>query len=360
MSHDNRRWLLFGAISLGIMALIVGFVVPKLIPEPKPVPLSVPTVFSYDLFLDDLNAYDSMMEQVASDDDQTVDPDEVERQIVSINAPATVEVPEEARFEDRVNRSVDEETVARNRSDTGGLGITTGDETLRNALVEEEQDENQQGQTDNDETETDSAEEQEEQTDEVAAIWEDPNGPAEYGGSDTDTESPDPNDNDAASDDFDLSAFNPTMALASDFIGVPGDSGVDYLDLPQGDRTQLNSLENLYWSFWDRIKNQVRDHWQPSHVYRDRDPTGRVFGVEDRYTVLNVTLNGDGSLRHLNVDRSCGLDFLDREAMRAIREAEPFRNIPEALKDDAGLLRFRFGFYFEVNSSSFRIRREDW
>jgi outer membrane biosynthesis protein TonB len=314
----NGRWLLFGTIASLLLLFFLLIIIPTLIPRADRMDEPVEEL-ALQVFLEENN-------QVQGEP----------RQVVSIDEPETAEIPEEADYEDRVNRQVEEETVARDSGSDPWVGQIEG-------VVE---------QPENPDPEAEETEETETNPNVLSLVVEQ-----------DDTDRSMQESEEQETEDFDpiqLGFLNPTLENAGDFIAVPGARRVDYLDLPEGDRTQLNSIENLYWSFWDRIKTQVRPFWRPTRIYRQRDPTGRVFGVEDRYTVLRVTLNGDGSLRHIYLERSSDLDFLDREAMLAIQEAGPFNNVPEGLKDDNGLMSFRFGFYFEVSSTEFRIRREDW
>jgi len=140
---------------------------------------------------------------------------------------------------------------------------------------------------------------------------------------------------------------------------VGSDGGtVDYLNgVDEDNKTLLNRKRMSYADFFERVKQGVASHWDPAYVYRRRDPSGRIYGVEDRLTVLNVTLNGDGSLDRLYVDQASGLDFLDDEAMRAMNEAVPFPNPPEGMKDLNGDVNFKFGFYFEISTRRFRVFR---
>ncbi len=322
--QDERyRWVVAVLCACVLLFAGVVLVVPHLIPESKPIPKTV---------AESLQPIQVIVEEL--------EPDQQTRQIVSIDAPET-ERPTQADYEDRVNRSVEEETVAPNRN--------AGQPTAVPGTRREEQSRSQQRRQREERTEQsdDDPAEQDESLDTIALAPR--------------LDETNPNRQQARPEpEVDLSAFSPSFGTAQEFIAVPGVPQIDHLDLPQGERTQLNSFENLYWSYWDRIKTQVRPHWIPARAYRQRDPTGRVYGVEDRYTVVRVTLNGDGSLRHVFLERSSELDFLDREAIRAIQNAEPFSNVPEGLKDDRGLLSFRFGFYFEVGTTNFRIRREDW
>lgn len=142
---------------------------------------------------------------------------------------------------------------------------------------------------------------------------------------------------------------------------MAGDGSFDYLsDVEEGEKTLLNRKRSRYWSFMNRLKEGVAQEWSPMEEYRRRDPHGKVYGVKDRYTVLRVTLNGDGSLRTIHVAKSSGLKFYDDEAVRSMRAAAPFQNPPEGLKDSDGLIQFSFGLLLDVSRGTvrgFRIRR---
>lgn len=339
--NELLKWVLLALLSALLILGVVVLVVPLLIPEHKPILPHERPLRPTELVL------------VPDEEDE-----QSGRQIVSIDAPATEEVPDEADFEDRVNRSVEEETVARDRQEGRRDAVPAPTRPPRPPRERTERTERDQPR-EREETPPTPAREREAEPREVDTPADETVARIERDEAEAAMPERIEGETGAPSTDV-LSSFLPTMATAAEFIDVPGAAQIDHLDLPQGDRTALNSFENLYWSYWDRIKNQVRPYWQPSTVYRQNDPTGRVYGVEDRYTVLRVTLNGDGTLRHVYLERSSDLDFLDREAIRAIREAQPFANVPEGLKDERGLLSFRFGFYFEVSSRHFRIRREDW
>src|SRR5690606_21352619 len=78
--------------------------------------------------------------------------------------------------------------------------------------------------------------------------------------------------------------------------GGPGSNGtIDYLDVEEGERTLINRRRVNYADFFERIKMGVASHWSPGSVYKRRDPTGKIYGVGERLTILNVTLKGDGT-----------------------------------------------------------------
>lgn len=139
-----------------------------------------------------------------------------------------------------------------------------------------------------------------------------------------------------------------------------GSGAGDYLpDTDEGDETALNSRRWRFASFYNRVKQQVAENWHPEIAYRRRDPYGNVYGYRDRITVLRVSLWPDGSLKDLLLDRPSGVEFLDDEAVQAFRAAQPFMNPPRQLVDpENGLISFRFGFVFEINSTpTFRVFR---
>ena len=136
---------------------------------------------------------------------------------------------------------------------------------------------------------------------------------------------------------------------ALDNIMAMQGGGSDHLpDVEPGERTVLNSDSYRYADFFYAVKRAVERQWRPSDLYLRRDPTGQVYGVKDRYTVLRVELDRSGKVLSIITSRPSGLDFMDEEARRAFRDAQPFANPPLGLADADGKIRFEFGFYFEI------------
>lgn len=290
-------------------------------------------------------------------------PPDVQRQYVSLPAPVEEERPDEANFYDQYDRAVDRETV---NPDDLVIGASAVDRQQIPASANE----------------PNNAEEL--APDEVRVASIEPSGepaPDSRAGAPQGIDLPTVGENsasggtgDAAGADagdgdgtttgegggasVDLSAFNPTRENAALLLegAVRRD---DYLALEEGDRTQLNSYRSLYWSFFSRIHDQLSQEWDPLTVLRRNDPSGVLYGGRDRYTVLAITLEGDGSLRHAWVRRSSDLDFLDQEALRALEAAAPFPNVPEGLKDEYGRVEFDFGFYVTSDRRTIRVRRVD-
>ena len=56
-----------------------------------------------------------------------------------------------------------------------------------------------------------------------------------------------------------------------------------------------------------------------------------------------MTLDDEGRVSDIRVSQSCGVDFLDEEAVAAFERAQPFPNPPTGLFDEDRHVRFRFG-----------------
>lgn len=127
------------------------------------------------------------------------------------------------------------------------------------------------------------------------------------------------------------------------------------LNVPKGRKTALNTREYRFAHFFNRVKREVSARWRAVDLYRARDPHGEVYGVQDRQTVLSVTLDEAGSLASVKVLQSSGIRALDLEAIEAFKRAQPFYNPPKGLADPDGKIRFKFGFFLEINGGGFRF-----
>lgn len=132
-----------------------------------------------------------------------------------------------------------------------------------------------------------------------------------------------------------------------------GSGTQDHLkDIDDGDETALNAKKWKFASFFNRVKQQVRDHWRPAEEYGRRDPTGSIYGKKDRYTLLRVQLKPDGTLANVALELPSGIEFLDDVAIEAFKQAQPFPNPPRQLVEQgSGLINFRFGFFFELSGA---------
>ncbi len=142
----------------------------------------------------------------------------------------------------------------------------------------------------------------------------------------------------------------PSAASLARIAGGPSNDYIDDPNVEEGDATVLNTRAFKFASFWNRFKQDVTAHWHPAIVYNERDPQGTTFGSQrERSTSLHVVLDAKGAIKDIRVVEQSGLDFLDREAVRAVQAASPFYNVPEGLVDQHGEVAFSFGMVLVMN-----------
>ncbi len=143
-----------------------------------------------------------------------------------------------------------------------------------------------------------------------------------------------------------IARLMPSQAVMDQIIGgAPNDH---LKDTEEGDGTYLNTREFKYASFFNRVKQSVGTHWNPNATLMRRDPTGSTYSGRDRHTLLSVTLDERGRVANISIEKSCGLDFLDLEAVESFKRAQPFPNPPAGLLEDDSKVRFKFGFFMEM------------
>jgi TonB family protein len=142
-------------------------------------------------------------------------------------------------------------------------------------------------------------------------------------------------------------ALMPTREQLAHVVGGATQDALQ--DVDDGEETALNSKKWRFATFFNRVKKQVAEHWHPEEAYRRRDPTGAVYGRQNRYTELRIQIKADGRIANLGVGLPSGLEFLDDEALEAFKEAQPFPNPPHQLLESTGLITFHFGFMFDLN-----------
>jgi TonB family protein len=114
-----------------------------------------------------------------------------------------------------------------------------------------------------------------------------------------------------------------------------------------GDFTALRARRWEYAGFFLELKRRVAGNWRPEEAFRSRPPSQHLGEGETRVTVLQISLNPDGSIKGSSIKESSGMAFLDEEAIRAVQAAQPFSAPPKGLVDPrSGLVSFSFGFRF--------------
>lgn len=126
----------------------------------------------------------------------------------------------------------------------------------------------------------------------------------------------------------------------------------DYLkDVRSGLQTMLSTREFVYYTYYARIKEAIRNHWEPNVrekvkiIFRQ----GRtIASSKDRVTQVMVTLDKDGALMKVDVITQSGVEQLDSAAVQAFQQAAPFPNPPKGMVEKDGTIKIRWDFVLEV------------
>jgi TonB family protein len=117
--------------------------------------------------------------------------------------------------------------------------------------------------------------------------------------------------------------------------------------IAEGAGTYLNTRRYRYASYFARIQRAIEQRWDPERAYALHDPNHALHAYRVRVTTLRFVLDGEGHVKQVDVLKSSGVDFLDAEAVRAVRAAAPFPNPPPALAAegdiDFGAFSFDYG-----------------
>lgn len=150
--------------------------------------------------------------------------------------------------------------------------------------------------------------------------------------------------------------FSMTPKSQEESPGNPGDPSQtdDHLEVKTGIQTLLSTREFVYYSYYSRIKDQIRQYWGPTVrekvkvIYRK----GRTLAsATDKVTQVIVTLNARGELETVEVIGASGVKDLDDAAIEAFRAAAPFPNPPKGIIEKDGRIRIRWDFILEASSA---------
>lgn len=126
----------------------------------------------------------------------------------------------------------------------------------------------------------------------------------------------------------------------------------DYIkDSDLGMQTLLNTREFKYYSYYNRIKQQLSHYWEPKIKEKVEGMFRRgrkIASQEDRITRLLIELNDKGVLVGVKLLGESGISDLDDAAIEAFREAAPFPNPPAGIVEPDGKVRIRWDFVLEA------------
>jgi hypothetical protein len=131
-------------------------------------------------------------------------------------------------------------------------------------------------------------------------------------------------------------------AMRKTFGGAGTSDALDGVE--EGTQNILNSERFRFASFFNRMRDQVEQHWDPNRAMDRADPTGQTYGARTRTTVLRLRLTPKGAVQKIIVLHESGVTELDKEAIRAIHQGAPFVNPPAEMIDASGAIELDCAF----------------
>lgn len=126
----------------------------------------------------------------------------------------------------------------------------------------------------------------------------------------------------------------------------------DYLkDVVAGAETLLKTREFIYYSYYNRIKKRLKQHWEPKiqeKIVKILRQGRKIASVNDKITHLVITLDQNGDLKRIQVKQASGYNDLDDAAIEAFRAAAPFPNPPKGIVTGAGEVQIPWSFILET------------
>lgn len=117
-------------------------------------------------------------------------------------------------------------------------------------------------------------------------------------------------------------------------------------------QTLLNTREFVYYNYYSRIKDRLRQHWEPKireKVLRMLRQGRKIASAEDDHiTKVIITLNAQGILQKVQVIDPSGVRDLDDAAVEAFRAAAPFPNPPDGIIESDGTVKIHWDFVLEA------------
>lgn len=131
-----------------------------------------------------------------------------------------------------------------------------------------------------------------------------------------------------------------------------GIRGGQYIQgMKEGETSALNTKEFVFFSYFDRVRRQLDQAWQPilreqiTRIYK----AGRHLASNADYTTKTlVTLNQKGEIVRVQVLEESGTFDLDQAAVNALNQAGPYPNPPRGLVDGSGKVQIRWDFILKT------------
>jgi TonB family protein len=121
----------------------------------------------------------------------------------------------------------------------------------------------------------------------------------------------------------------------------------------KGAETLLNTREFVYYSYYSRIKDRLRQYWEPKikqKISRMLNQGRKLASEQNHITKMIITLDSEGTLVRVQVISESGVRDLDEAAIEAFQAAAPFPNPPKGIVAPDGTIKIRWDFVLEARN----------
>jgi protein TonB len=141
--------------------------------------------------------------------------------------------------------------------------------------------------------------------------------------------------------------YNQQRNWAQSQMGEVMKGGQYIAGMKEGEVSALNTKEFVFYSYFERVRQQLDQAWQPLlrlNVLR-LTKAGRHLASNADYTTRTlVTLNQKGEILRVQLLEESGTFDLDQAALDALNKAGPYPNPPKGLVDSTGSVEIRWDF----------------
>ncbi len=119
----------------------------------------------------------------------------------------------------------------------------------------------------------------------------------------------------------------------------------------EGEVTALNTKEFVFYSYFERVRKQLDQAWQPlvrQNIQKILKSGRKLASNADHVTRALVTLNQQGQILRIQVLEESGSQDLDQAAVDALNRAGPYPNPPRGLVDIKGEVQIRWDFILKT------------
>lgn len=120
--------------------------------------------------------------------------------------------------------------------------------------------------------------------------------------------------------------------------------------IKEGGFTALNTDQFTYYTFFERVNEQVRYRWVSfvrNYIGGLSETALNQLATYQRAYQIEIVLSGDGHYLKGFIHRSSGDNALDMTAIDAFQGAAPFLNPPKGLVEDDGNIHLHYSFIVE-------------